>query len=179
MITNRSLLQRSRRNHLQGRASASGFTLIELLIVVAIGIVTTAIAVPVIQNSLRYYALRSAVSAVTGAIQSNRYNAIFHGCQYQVAFTASTNSYTVATTSDPAGSGTCLAALGTPSAAIPLPGASRGASLAANSTLVFYPSGKVTATLGPANPATLTLNLSPLPAETITVSNYGSVNVTP
>jgi prepilin-type N-terminal cleavage/methylation domain-containing protein len=176
MITNRSLLQRSRRKYLHGRAGERGFTLLELLIVVGIGVVTTAIAVPMIQNSLHYYALRSAISAVTGAIQSNRYNAIFHGCQYQVAFTASTNSYTVATTSDPAGGGACLAALGTPSAAIPLPGTSTGVALAGNATLVFYPSGKVTPTVGG---GTLTLSLYPFPSETIAVSNYGSVNVTP
>jgi hypothetical protein len=43
--------------------------------------------------------------------------------------------------------------------------------------LVFYPSGKVTPTVGG---GTLTLSLPTTSlTETITVSNYGSVNVTP
>jgi type II secretory pathway pseudopilin PulG len=166
--------EKRQRKHFLRRTSA-GFSTLELLVVVAIGIVTTAIAIPMVQNSLRYYALREATSAVTGAIQANRYNAIFHGCQYQVVFTAATNSYTVATTADPAGGGSCLTALGTPSAAVPLPGTTQGVSLGGNYTLVFYASGKVTA------PASMTLSIpsTSFTPETITVSNYGSVNVTP
>jgi type IV fimbrial biogenesis protein FimT len=165
------------RNNSARRIASRGFTLLEVVIVVAIIGIMLGFAVPTIQSSLKYYSLRSAVTSVTSAIQSNRYQAVFHGCRYQVAFRAATFDYTVATTSDPAGSGTCLAAFGTASAAIPLSG--KNITLSADSTLVFYPSGQVTATTGVTNPITLVLNSAPLPAETITVSNYGRVNVTP
>jgi prepilin-type N-terminal cleavage/methylation domain-containing protein len=74
---------------------AGGFTLLELLVVIAIAGVLAAMAVPTIVNTLRVYRMRSAVSSVTGAISSARYQAIFHGCKTQIVFTASSYSYQI------------------------------------------------------------------------------------
>ena len=75
--------------------SSRGFTLIETVIVVAIALVLGAIAVPFIQSTIRYFSLRAAASSLSGAIQSTRYQAIFHGCKYQIAFRAATYDYQI------------------------------------------------------------------------------------
>jgi prepilin-type N-terminal cleavage/methylation domain-containing protein len=159
--------------------AAKGFTLIELVVVVAIAAILSGMAIPVMQTALRQFALRSAVASLTSAIQSTRYQAIFHGCQYQLVFKADTYSYTIAS-EVPAAAGTpCLAAFGAAGTAIPLAGSN--ITLNTNVTLVFHPSGVVQATTGAMNNIVLVLtqqNLTNSP-ETIQVSNYGRVSVTP
>lgn len=176
---NRSLAQEHERKYShRRRLSSRGFSLIELVVVVLIITITTAIAIPIVQNSLRYYAMRSAISSVTAAVEAARYQAIFHGCRYQLVFTAASYSYTVASmVPTTAGATTCLATYGTAGTAIPLMG--RGVALGSNSTLQFLPSGQVTSTVGPTNPISFTLTYAPLLPETIQVSNYGRVYVTP
>jgi prepilin-type N-terminal cleavage/methylation domain-containing protein len=154
-----------------------GFSLIEMVIVVGIAMVVSAMAVPAIRSSLQNYALRSSVGSLTNAIQSTRYQAIFQGCPYQLNFTAASNSYTVQSKVPAIGTSTCLAAYGPAGAAIPLAGS--GASLGGNATLQFLPSGQVTATAGVVNPITFVITYPGLAPETITVSNYGRINVTP
>ncbi len=101
-------------------ATKAGFTLLELVVVVAIAMVLAAIAIPAITNSLRVFTYKSSIAAFTGAIQSTRYQAIYHGCPYQLAFSSSTMTYTVASqVPTVVGSASCLTAMGTPSAADP------------------------------------------------------------
>src|SRR5262249_27984836 len=132
-----------------------GFSLLELVIVVAIALIVSAMAVPGIRRSLQYYAMRSAVTSVTGAIQSARYNAIFHGCRYQLVFTAASKSYTVASMVPPAGGSACLAAYGAAGPAIPIMG--NGAALTANTTMQFLPNGTIQ-TVPASNPMQLTIS---------------------
>lgn len=151
-----------------------GFTLIEVVIVVAIAMVMMAAAVPVVQASMRFFQLRSGISAVTGAIQSTRYQAIFQGCPYQIVFTKATRSYQVSSTAPlggaAAGTG-CTAAYVAVGGAIPIFG--NTLNLGADTTMQFHPGGSVT----PAGGIAMTVGNATQTA-TITVSNYGNINVT-
>jgi len=147
--------------------AARGFTLMELLVTVSVGIVLSAMAVPMVRSALANYHLRSAVAAVTGTIQSTRYRAIYQGYPFAVTFSQASSSYQLA--SDPARSGS-FANVGS---AVPFGGSS--VALGQNTTLQFRPSGQVQATAGT---TTLTLTYAGQ-TETITVSSYGNINVTP
>lgn len=174
---------RSRKNRkgvtVRARA-ARGFTMLELVIVIAIGMILAGMAIPVIGNSLRVYKMRAAVTSVTGAISSTRYNAIFHGCKTQIVFSKATYSYQVQSQA-PALNGTaCTAAYTNVNGAIPLMG--QGVALNADITLTFSPGGGVNST-PVATPITMTLTYpgfttTVLP-EVITVSTYGNVTAAP
>lgn len=152
-----------------------GFSMLELLITVVVAIVGTVIAVPLINNVMGAYRLRSAVSSVTGLIQSARYQAISSGYAYQVVLTKATSTYQVQ--SDPNRTGTfsnyCVPAAA--SCAVPLSNSGIVAVLGADTTLQFRPSGIVTAVAGS---TTLTLTYGSK-TQTIAVSSYGNIKVTP
>lgn len=146
-----------------------GFTLLELIFVVMIGVVITAMAIPLINNVMGLYRLRSAVASVTGAIQTTRYQAISNGIPYQVVFSTNTGTYQIQ--NDPTFSGNYVNVGG----AIPLASSSLPVVLGTSTTLRFRPSGIVTASVG-SQVLTLTYGGK---TETITVSSYGNVKVTP
>jgi prepilin-type N-terminal cleavage/methylation domain-containing protein len=158
------------------RASSRGFTLIELVIVVAIAMVLTGITVPAVQSTLRYFWLRSAVSSLSGAIQSTRYQSIFHGCQYRIAFNAAAYNYTIWSAAPAANGQACLGAPVQVGNAIPLAGS--GVTLNTNVTLQFNASGTVNALVGNAANIVLTRTGVANP-ETLQVSNNGKITVTP
>ncbi|HKV91953.1 MAG TPA: GspH/FimT family pseudopilin [Candidatus Angelobacter sp.] len=149
--------------------SSQGFTLIELVIVLVITVIMTAIAVPMLNNVMNNYRLRAAVSSVTGAIQSSRYQAISSGFAYQIVLKKTAGTFQVQ--SDPNHVGT-FSNVGN---AIPLASSSIPVVLGADTTLQFRPSGLVAATVGN---STLTLAYGGK-TETITVSSYGNIKVTP
>jgi prepilin-type N-terminal cleavage/methylation domain-containing protein len=160
--------------------TARGFTLLELLVVIAIASVLAAMAVPVIVNTMRMYRMRSAISSVTGAISSARYQAIFHGCKTQIVFTASSYSYQVQSEQPAYGGQACLTAYANVGGAVPLIG--QGVALNQNVTMIFSPGGGVSST--PAmSPMQMILSYpgftTTVPQETIQVSNYGNITVTP
>lgn len=76
-------------------ASGAGI-LLELTMTLAAGLILAAMAVPVVRSSVQYFRVRSAVSSITGAIQSTRYRAIFDGCPYNIAFNGTANTFQVA-----------------------------------------------------------------------------------
>ena len=161
----------------QRRRSERGFSLIELMFVVVIVVIMTAMAVPLVNNTVSYFRMRGAVSAVTGAIQSTRYQAIFQGCPYQIVFTAATNTYQVQNQC-PAGGAFVNACIPATITACPIPLAGTGSPLTLNAdiTMTFSPGGKITSAT---SPMVMVITYGGKPPETVTVSSYGSINVTP
>jgi hypothetical protein len=117
---------------------------------------------------------------VTGAISSARYQAIFHGCKTQIAFTAGTYSYQVSSEQPAYGGQACLTAYANVGGAVPLMG--QGVAINQNVTFTFSPGGGVGSTPAMA-PMTMTLTypgfITTVPTEVITVSTYGNVTVAP
>ena len=144
-----------------------GFSMIEIIMSLLVGSILTAIAIPQIASVLNQYKLQGAVASSTWAIQSTRYQALMAGYPYQVVFSASAETYQIQDLPPGAGS---YVNVGT---SVPLSGAK--VVLNQNTTLQFKPNGSVTATTGSLN-FTLTFSGS---TKTITVSNYGNINVTP
>jgi cell division protein FtsL len=160
--------------------SARGFTVLELVIVVAIAMIMAAMATPIITNTLRVYKMRSGITSVTSAISSGRYQSIFHGCKTQIVFTASSYSYQIQSEQPAIGGQAFLAAFANVGGVVPLMG--KGVAINQNVTFTFSPGGGVTST--PAmNPMQMVLTYpgftGTVPQETIQVSNYGNITVTP
>ena len=152
-----------------------GFSAIELLVTLTIAMVLFGAAVPLVRSTVANYQLRSAVNAVVGAIQTTRYQAIYQGYPYKVAFSSANSNYQVSSCSVCPGTQT-YTNIGN---AVPFTAASNFSSstvtLGASTTLQFNPSGNVVATVGT---TTLTLTGNGT-TETITVSKYGYVSVSP
>lgn len=151
---------------LRTRRSCPGFTLMELMVAVAVMTIMLAAATPVIQSTIAYFQLRSAVSAVTGAVQTTRYQAISNGYKFRVAFDPTTRTYQVS--SDPTGTGTFTNSGGAMSFGGSL------VNMANSATLEFSPSGSVSLVAGQ---SPVVLNCSGKTG-TITVTTYGNINVT-
>jgi len=136
--------------------------------VVAIGTVITTISVPMTKTALKAYHLNAAVSAVTGAIQSTRYQAIMHGYHYNITFDTASQSYQVGSKAPPA---TGFSNVGTA-----IPWCPTGdVTMSPSTTLEFFPGGTVTATTG-----SMSFSVSNgTTTKTITVSGVGNVTVTP
>ena len=157
-----------RARHNKRAVSASGFTLLEMAFVVTIGMVVTTISVPMTKTALKAYHLNTAVAAVSGAIQSTRYQAIMHGYHYNMSFNQAANSYQLGSKVPPA---TAFSNVGTL-----VPWCPTGdVTISAPTTLEFFPGGTVTATTG-----SMSFSLSNgTTTKTITVSGVGDVSVTP
>jgi prepilin-type N-terminal cleavage/methylation domain-containing protein len=147
------------------RRTATGFTLLELLIVIAIGLILAAFAIPMTINATRSYQLNAAVSSASGAIQSTRYLAIMRGCPYTITLIPATNSYQVASSS------TCTTAYSP--GAIPITGAG-GISISRSATFTFAPGGTVSEA---SNNMTFSITNEWGGSHTITVSGVGNVTV--
>ena len=145
---------------------------------VLISIIMAAMAIPLVQNVMGSYRLRGAVSSVTGVIQATRYQAIFNGYPFRVDFDSAALTYQVK--SDPARAGV-FANFCVPAAAscpIPLAGSSAAVAINQNTTFVFSPGGSVQSpqAVGGVTVLNVTLNGK---TESITVSSYGNIKVTP
>lgn len=139
--------------------------MVELLVVVMIGIILTAIAIPQVKSGMSRYRLQGAIASSTWAIQSVRYQALMAGYPYQVVFTASNNKYQIQNLPPGAAS---YANVG---AAVPLSGSP--VVLSANTTLQFRPNGFVTATVGALN---YTITYQGV-CQRVTVTNYANISL--
>lgn len=149
-------------------------TLIELLLGISVVSVLIGIAVPVIKNALAAYNLSAAVAAVSGSVQSTRYQAIAMGCPYTIAFSPATTNYQVSYEALSGTPPTCAPTFSSLDNAVPWSSAA-GISISAATTLQFSPNGSVTATTG-ALAFSITNGAQ---TETITVSGVGNVSVSP
>lgn len=144
---------------------ARGFSLLELLVILGIALVVSGMATPIVQSSMANYQLQATVSSVAGVIQSTRYQAISQGYPLQVVFNHSAGTYQL--TSSPTNNGVFT------NVGVAIPFGSTSTTLGADATLQFSGGGSVKATTG-----TMTLVLTRSgKTGTITVSNYGNVNV--
>lgn len=149
-------------------SSEAGLTLLELAFVLTVVGLISVVALPATKKALQDYQLSAAVSAVTGAIQTTRYQAIMQGYHYNVAFNSGTQTYQVASKIPPAAT---FSNVGNPVAWSAVP----GISITAATTLEFFPGGTVTATTGALN-----FNITNgQKTETVTVSGVGDVTVSP
>lgn len=155
----------------------AGFTLMETVLVVAIGLIMTAVATPILQSGMAAFKLRGTVSSITGAIQSTRYQAIVQGIPYQIVFDSAGKTYQI--NNQPGGAGPFKPVCSvTGAASCPVSLATSGSvALDVDMTLTFSPGGKVTSP----NNAAMTMQVTGYgkPTETIKVSSYGNINVTP
>jgi Tfp pilus assembly protein FimT len=145
-----------------------GFSLIEVLVIVAIGTILTVISIPSISSGLRNYRLEGAISSVTWAVHSTRYQALMEGYPFQVVFSSAANTYQIQ--SSPTGVAGPYSNVGsaTPFSAYPV-------TLSADTTLNFRPNGFVQATTG-----TLVFNVAYQGVcQKISVTNYGNVSISP
>jgi Tfp pilus assembly protein FimT len=142
--------------------------LIEVLVIVAIGTILTVIAIPSISSGLRNYRLEGAISSVTWAVHSTRYQALMEGYPFQVVFSSAANTYQIQ--SSPTGVAGPYSNVGsaTPFSAYPV-------TLSADTTLNFRPNGFVQAATG-----TLVFNVAYQGVcQKISVTNYGNVSISP
>lgn len=153
------------------KATNHGFSMVEIMMVLLVSMIVTGFAVPTIRSVLSLYRLRSAVSNVTWAVQSTRYQALMQGYPFQVTFSSpgggASPIYQIA--SKPIGAGS-FSDVGT---SVPLSGSP--VTLSATTVLQFKPNGSVTATTGALNFNVAYSGIT----KTVTVSNYGNIAVTP
>lgn len=148
------------------RAQSSGFTMVEALVVVAIGLIVTLIALPLMQNMASYMRMRAAAATVSGAIQNTRYNAIYNGYPYQLTLTKANRTLQVSNLPPLA------ATFSNVGNAIPF-ATSPKVQLNQDTVFQFRPSGVVNVISG-SNVMTVTCGNR---VATITVSGLGNVNV--
>src|SRR5215467_2073606 len=156
----------------QAATRVRGYTVIELMVVLAIVIVGSVIAVPLVQNASRFYKIRSAVVSLTGAIQATRYQAISNGFQYRLGLSKANSNFQVQQNPCMPPAAACWANVG---GTVPLSGSSVPATINQDTVLLFNPSVQVRP---PTRAQTMTLTYAGVP-EVITVSNYGNINVSP
>jgi Tfp pilus assembly protein FimT len=147
--------------------NSRGFSLIELLVMLAVGTILTIMAIPSVNAGLRNYRIDGAVSAVTWAIHSTRYQALMQGYPFQVAFSSAANNYQIQ--SSPTNNGT----FGNVGTSVPI--SSWPITLSADTTLNFKPNGFVQAATGGLS---FTMTYKGV-CQKLTVTNYGNVSVTP
>ena len=150
---------------------ARGFSLVEMLVVLVVAIVMTAIAIPSVTSGVRSYRLNGAVSGVTWAIHSTRYQALMEGYPFQVVFSSATNSYLIQSMKPPAVAYSNVDTSANPS----VPFSGYPVVLSANTTLSFRPNGYVTPAVG-----TLVFTITYQGVcQKLSVTNYGNVSITP
>jgi prepilin-type N-terminal cleavage/methylation domain-containing protein len=153
-----------------------GFSIVELLIVVLVGGILTAMAIPKFQSTMLNMQLNSTVSTISAAVSQTRYSAIMNSQIYTLVFTVAPNTYTTYVVTNVTTS-TSNASASLPNLAILVNGGT-----AATYTYTFCPNGVVYGAggicTGNANaPPALTITNGGR-QENINVSSVGNVQTT-
>ncbi len=143
---------------------SEGYTLLQIVVTLAVVSVLVTVALPSTVIALRNYRLMAAVSAATGAITANRYQAIMHAYPYNITFNTN-GAYQVANEVPPA---TTFTNVGT---SVPLSG-NGDVTINQTTTLQFNANGTVSATAGSLSFTITNLNNK---VSTITVTGVGDV----
>jgi len=161
---------------MRGNRSTAGLTMVELLLVVAVGMVMTAVAIPTTRSLMASYQLAAAAQTTAGVIQSTRYQAIMNGYPYRVDFNSTANQYTVSSQVPPATSFSAVSSNNPIStSSITLGVGTPNSSSAGHAIFQFNPNGTVSVTSGQAMPLALTIAYNGT-TKHLTVSNYGSIS---
>jgi Tfp pilus assembly protein FimT len=154
-------------NRCKNNRSSAGYTTMEAAMVITIVMVLLGMGIPKFVQAIANYKLHAAADSVAWAMQSTRYQALQKGYTYELTISAANNTYQVL--SKPIGASSFSNVGG----AVPL--TASPVTVSATTTLTFSPNGSVTVVAGA---QTITLTYSGF-TETVTVTNYGSVTVTP
>jgi prepilin-type N-terminal cleavage/methylation domain-containing protein len=160
--------------------AARGFTILELVIVVAIGLILAGLAVPFIGNALRLYKMRSAIASIQSAISAARYQSIFTGCKTQISISKANYNYQFASQAPAVTGSACLA--GFVNVGGPVPFMGNGVAINQDVVLTFTPGGAVSSVPVQAPLINIVLTypgFAAVPQETVQVSSYGNITVTP
>ena len=158
--------------------SARGFTLIELIFVLLICLIMVGMAVPLLNNTLTGYRLRGAAAAVNGSIQATRYQAIFNGYPFRLVIDSTALTYQIQRDQARAGVFTNYCVPAAASCPVPVAGSGTKVAIDADTIFTFSPGGTVQSTTAVGGVTTMVLTYSGK-TETITVSSYGNIKVTP
>jgi type IV fimbrial biogenesis protein FimT len=162
---------------MHGNRSTAGLTMVELLLVVAVGMVMTAVAIPTTRSLMASYQLDAAAQSTAGTIQSTRYRAIMNGYPYQVDFNSTTNNFQLSSEVPPATTFSSVGgAVAISSSSVTLGVGTPNSSSAGHAIFQFNPNGTVSVTSGQAMPLALTIAYRGT-TKHLTVSNYGSISV--
>jgi prepilin-type N-terminal cleavage/methylation domain-containing protein len=157
--------------------AGAGFTLIEILFTIMIALILTAMAIPLLQSVLTGYRLNGAVSSMTGAIQSTRYQAIFNGYPFQLVIDKAAMTYQVKSDPTRGGAFTNYCVPAAASCPVPLAGSGTQVAIGANTTITFSPGGSVGSTTAAGGMTQIVVTYK-TKQETINVSSYGNTKVT-
>ena len=157
-----------------GRKFQRGFTMVELAMVLLIAAITAGFALPIVQTTVNKYDLKGAVANATWAIQSTRFQALMMGYPYQVTFSQSSTS--TAPTYQIANEATGTTSYSNVGSSVPMSG--KPVALGATTVFQFQPNGTVVTSPTSSAPYTFTIAYQGT-TETITVSNYGNIDVSP
>jgi prepilin-type N-terminal cleavage/methylation domain-containing protein len=178
LMKRRQVWQNCSQSRMNRDQSVRGFSLIELIFVVLIALVMVSMAVPLLTSGMTAFRVRGAATAVAGAVQATRYQAIFNGYPFRLVINSTAKTYQVQNDQNRAGVFVNYCVPAAASCPVPLMGSGSNVALAADTTFTFSPGGTVQSTTAASGVTTMVLTYSGK-TETITVSSYGNIKVTP